>query len=69
MCIRDSITAVMNVLNFWRQRSLSYGGSAPIVNALASSGVRYVASLILVPRWVISELNSLIFFSGLVSVT
>ena len=58
---RPRITTVMNVLNSWRQRSLSYGGRALVVNALALSRVWYVASLIHVPRLVISELNSLIF--------
>ena len=58
---RPRITAVMNVLNSWRQRSLSYGGRALVVNALALSRVWYVASLLHVPGWVISELNSLIF--------
>ena len=58
---RPRITTVMNVLNSWRQRSLSYGGRALVVNALALSRVWYVASLLHVPRLVISELNSLIF--------
>ena len=58
---RPRITAVMNGLNSWHQRSLSYGGRALVVNALALSRVWYVGSLSHVPRWVISELNSLIF--------
>lgn len=52
---RPRITNVANVLNSWRQRSLSYGGRALVVNALALSRVWYVASLIHVPRWVIFE--------------
>ena len=53
---RPRITAVENVLNSWRQLSLSYGG-----RALVLSRVWYVASLIHVPRWVGVELNSLVF--------
>ena len=58
---RPRITAVENALNSWRQRSLSYRGRALVINALALSRVWYVASLIHVPRWVIAELNTLIF--------
>ena len=58
---RPCITAVENVLNSWRQHSLSFHGRALVINALALSRVWYVASLIPVPPWVISELNSLVF--------
>ena len=58
---RPCITAVENALNSWRQRSLSYRGKALVINALALSRVWYVASLIHVPRWVGTELNTLIF--------
>ena len=58
---RPRITAVENALNSWRQRSLSYRGKALVINALALSRVWYVASLIHVPRWVGTELNTLIF--------
>ena len=34
---RPSITAVENALNSWRQRSLSYGGRALVINALVLS--------------------------------
>ena len=61
---RPRITAVENALNSWRQRSLSYRGKALIINALALSRVWYVASLIHVPRWVGTELNTLIFFGA-----
>ena len=58
---RPHITAVENALNSWRQRSLSYRGKALVINALALFRVWYVASLIHVPRWVGTELNTLIF--------
>ena len=58
---RPRITAVENVLNSWRQRSLSLRGKTLVINALALSRVWYVASLIHVPSWVISEINSLVF--------
>ena len=58
---RPRITAVENALNSWRQRSLSYRGKALVINALALSRIWYVASLIPVPFWVVSELNSLLF--------
>ena len=58
---RPRITSVENALNSWRQRSLSYRGKALVINALALSRVWYVASLIPVPPWVLSELTSLVF--------
>lgn len=58
---RPRISAVENVLSSWRQRSLSYGGKALVINALALSRVWYMASLIYMPPWVLSELNKLTF--------
>ena len=56
-----SITAVDKCLNSWRGRPLSYYGKALIANALALSRVWYVASLIPMPDWVSSELNTFVF--------
>lgn len=58
---RPCIEAVEKCLNSWRSRSLSYGGKAVVSNALALSRVWYVASLVPMPPWALSELNSLIF--------
>ena len=58
---RPCITAVENVLNSWRQRSLSFRGKSFVINVLALSRVWYVASLIHVPRWVSVEITSLVF--------
>ena len=58
---RPRITAVKNTLNSWRQRHLSYRGRALIINALALSRIWYVASLVLMPDWVLRELNTLVF--------
>ena len=55
------IDAVECVLNSWRSRSLSFRGKALVVNALALSRVRYVASLVHMPPWVLKELSSLAF--------
>lgn len=60
---RPRITAVEKCLNSWRGSSLSYYGKALIVNALALSRIWYVASLIPVPDWVSSELNTFVFSS------
>ena len=58
---RPRITAVEKCLNSWLRRSLSYYGKALIVNALAPSRVWCVASLIPMPDWFSSELNTLVF--------
>ena len=55
------INAVEKCLNSWRSRSLSYSGKALIVNALALSRVWHIASLISMPDWVASKLNTLVF--------
>ena len=55
------IDAVSKCLCSWRMRHLSLGGRALVSNALALSRIWYVASLVHMPRWVLSELNSLLF--------
>lgn len=58
---RPRIEAVEKCLSSWRSRSLSYGGKALVINALALSRIWYVASLVPMPSWVLAELNSVIF--------
>ena len=55
------ITAVENILASWKGRSLSCRGRALVINALALSRVWYVASLVHMPPWVLSELCKLVF--------
>lgn len=50
-----------NVLSSWRQCALSFKGRALVINALALSRVWYVASLIHMLPWVLSELYKLVF--------
>ena len=64
---RPRLDAVSRCLDAWRSRHLSFAGKALVANALAISKVWYLASLIPVPDWVISELNSFLlgfFCSG-----
>ena len=58
---RPRIDAVSKCLASWSSRSLSFSGRALVANALALSRVWYVASLVHMPRWVLRELNSLLF--------
>ena len=55
-----------NHLNLWKSRSLSLVGKSLIVNALGISKLLYLATILPVPKWVISEVNNLIwpFLSG-----
>ena len=55
------LEAVEKCLDSWRSRSLSYSGKALVSNALALSCVWYVASLVHMPFWVLTELNKLVF--------
>jgi len=58
---RPRIEAVQKCLDSWRSRALSLSGKALVCNALALSRVWYVASLVHMPSWVLSELNSIVF--------
>lgn len=55
------IDAVLKCLTSWKTRSLSHNGRAIVANALALSRIWYVASLVHMPNWVLSKLNSLVF--------
>ena len=48
---RPRIDAVQKCFNFWRHRSLSYGGRALVSNALTLSCIWYAASLVSTPSW------------------
>jgi len=58
---RPRIEAVQNCLLSWRLRALSLSGKALVCNALALSRIWYVTSLVFMPSWVLSELNTLVF--------
>ena len=58
---RPRIEAVRKCLDSWRSRSLSLSGKALVCNPLALSRIWYVASLVNMPSWVLSELNSIVF--------
>ena len=53
--------AVTGCLNSWRSRHLSFTGRALVANALALSRIWYVASLLPMPMWVLSERNTVLF--------
>ena len=55
------IESFSNVLSSWSQRSLSYHGKALVSNALALSGLWYVASLLPLPTWALKEINKHLF--------
>ena len=55
------ISAVENCLSSWRSRSLSLQGKALVINALALSRIWYIASLVFMPSWVLSKLESIVF--------
>lgn len=55
------IEAVSKCLSSLRTCSLSLSGKALVANALALSRIWYVASLVHMPQWVLSDLNCLLF--------
>ena len=50
-----------NHLNLWISRSLSLVGKSLIINTLGISKLLYLATILPVPNWVISEVNNLIW--------
>lgn len=58
---RSRISAVEKCLSSWRSRSLSFGGKALVVNALALSRIWYIASLVYMPPRILAELEILVF--------
>jgi len=55
------IKALQKCLDSWRSRALSLSGKAIVCNSLALSRVWYIASLVDMPSWVLSEINSIVF--------
>lgn len=55
------LEAVEKCLASWKGRALSFSGKAVVLNTLALSRIWYVASLVHLPSWVLTRLNSAIF--------
>lgn len=55
------IESFHNVLSLWRQSSLSFQGKALVTNALALSGLWYMASVLPMPDWALKDINKLLF--------
>ena len=58
---RPKLKKLENHLNFWKSRSLSLVGKSLIVNTIGISKLLYLATILPVPQWVISEVNNLIW--------
>ena len=50
-----------NHLNLWKSRSLSHVGKSLIVNTLGIRKLLYLATILSVPRWVVSQANNLVW--------
>ena len=75
MCIRDSFGTVSceednwqpkikkleKSLNLWRSRSISLLGKALIINTLGLSKLVYLAKVLILPDWVLTRVNALIW--------
>ena len=55
---RPKLKKLENHLNFWKSRSLSLVGKSLIVNTIGISKLLYLATILPVPKWVISEVNN-----------
>ena len=54
---RPRLDSVSKCLLSWSSHSFSLSGKALVANALALSRIRYVASLVYMPNWVVKELK------------
>ena len=48
-------------LNLWKSRSLSFIGKSLIINTLGLSKLTYLATVLTVPKWVLTRINELIW--------
>ena len=58
---RPKLKKLENHLKFWKSRSLSMVGKSLIVNTIGISKLLYLATILPVSKWVISEVNNLIW--------
>ena len=58
---RPKLKKLENHLNLWKSRSLSFVGKSLIVNSLGISKLLYLATILPIPKWVVSEVNNLIW--------
>ena len=58
---QPKINKLEKSLNLWRSRSLSLPGKALIINVLGLSKLLYLARVLVLPAWVISRVNALIW--------
>ncbi len=57
---KPKLAELKNLLNIWKQRTLSLKGKITIMNTLALAPLIYVASIIDIPKNAITEINNII---------
>ncbi len=57
---KPKLAELKNLLNIWKQRTLSLKVKITIINTLALAPLRYVASIIDIPKNAITEINNII---------
>jgi hypothetical protein len=58
---RHRIEKIKNILKLWRQRDLSMKGRVTVLKALAISQLTYPLTYLSVPKWVVTEANTLFY--------
>jgi hypothetical protein len=58
---RHRIEKIKNILRLWKQRDLSLKGRVTVLKALAISQLIYPLTFLCVPKWVITETNTIFF--------
>ncbi len=57
---KPQLAELKNLLNIWKQRALSLKEKITIINTLALALLIYVASIIDIPKYAITEINNII---------
>ena len=58
---KEILSKIKRLLGWWKQRDLTLFGKVHLLKTYALSKLNYVSSLIVVPKWVILEVEKLSF--------
>ena len=58
---KDILSKIKRLLGWWKERDLTIMGKVHLLKTYALSRLNYVSSLIVIPKWVISEVEKISF--------
>ena len=60
MNYKEILSTIERLLEWWKQRDLTLMGKVHLMKTYALSKLNYISSLIVVPKWVMSEVEKLL---------